>query len=243
MWFSTPASTVLPEHEHAVAEANVVIAGWVEYNAAGRTLRAGRGDCLWFPPHTPHHLTKLHPETALWVIELDEHPIDGAPFAEPLEEKYRERLSRLLRQLWLRPDVDARRVTEQHLRDELSNAGRNPLAAQNEDVELHPGVLRAKRVCETLGPAELDVPGVARRAGVSASRLAHLFQEQVGLTPLQYRNFCRVQHFIRTWRAGERNLARAALEAGFGSYPQFHRVFWQVCGSPPRDHLDWLGGL
>ncbi len=244
VWFSTPESTVLPEHEHAVAEANVLIAGWVEYSVAGRTLRATRGDCLWFPPHTSHRLTNLHPETALWVIELDEHQIGDAPFVEALEDGYRARLSHLLRRLWLRPGADVARVTEERLRETLSASSLNQRATPNEgDVELHPGVLRAKRICETLGPAELDVPGVARRAGVSASRLAHLFQEQVGLTPLQYRNFCRVQHFIRTWRTGEPSLVRAALEAGFGSYPQFHRVFRQVCGSAPRDHLDWLGAL
>lgn len=242
---------MLPEHEHAVSEANLLVAGWVEYSVGERTLRAERGDCIWFPAHTPHRLTALHPETALWVLELDEHDVGPTAFVHAVEEKARERLARLLRKLWLRPEAEERRVTELRLREELAAVSPSERAPEREEEprapvreeELHPGVLRAKRICETLGPAELDVPSVARRAGVSASRLAHLFQEQVGLTPLQYRNFCRVQHFVRTWRAGERNLVRAAFEAGFGSYPQFHRVFWQVCGSAPRDHLDWLGAL
>jgi len=29
----------------------------------------------------------------------------------------------------------------------------------------------------------------------------------------------------------------AAFRAGFGSYPQFHRAFWQVTGYAPSEHL------
>ena len=38
-------------------------------------------------------------------------------------------------------------------------------------------------------------------------------------------------------RQGHLNLLAAALEAGFGSYSQFHRIFTRVSGSRPRDYL------
>ena len=37
--------------------------------------------------------------------------------------------------------------------------------------------------------------------------------------------------------AGTPEPARAALDAGFGSYSQFHRIFTRVSGSRPRDYL------
>ena len=101
---------------------------------------------------------------------------------------------------------------------------------------LHPAVVRAKDVCEACVAHELDVARLARESGLSASRLAHLFAEQVGVTPLQYRNFARIQHFIRTYNGDERNLLRAALGAGFGSYAQFHRVFKTLTGRSPADY-------
>jgi AraC-like DNA-binding protein len=88
--------------------------------------------------------------------------------------------------------------------------------------------------------SDLDMEVLARRSGISSSRLAHLFQAQLGLSPLQYKNFARLQHFVRLSGEADANILRAALRAGFGSYPQFHRVYQQVCGAPPRAHLNWL---
>ena len=34
-----------------------------------------------------------------------------------------------------------------------------------------------------------------------------------------------------------RSLLAAALEAGFGSYTQFHRVYRKMFGQSPREHL------
>jgi AraC-like DNA-binding protein len=107
-------------------------------------------------------------------------------------------------------------------------------------LPVHPAVAQAKSVCEQLADRQLDIARLAEQSGLSASRLAHLFAEQLGITPLQYRNFARVQHFIRSYDGDERNLLRAALRAGFGSYAQFHRAFRQVCGEAPAVHFKWL---
>ena len=154
------------------------------------------------------------------------------------EAWWRKSLVMATRRLWLRPGAAEAGGLQQQLLELLlsfrTGSDHRPLPP------LHPAVQRAKRVCETAVAEELDVSALARQSGISASRLAHIFTQQLGLTPVQYRNFARVQHFIRTYNGDEGNLLRAALRAGFGSYAQFHRVFRQICGEPPATHVQWL---
>ena len=49
-----------------------------------------------------------------------------------------------------------------------------------------------------------------------------------------FRNQQRLQRFLRLYGIGRRTTAlAAALEAGFGSYPQFYRVFREQTGRSP----------
>ena len=52
-----------------------------------------------------------------------------------------------------------------------------------------------------------------------------------------YRNRVRVRRFLELASTGRLTLLAACLEAGFGSYPQFHRVFVAETGRTPRDYL------
>jgi transcriptional regulator GlxA family with amidase domain len=53
----------------------------------------------------------------------------------------------------------------------------------------------------------------------------------------EFRNRVGVERFLEIYGDGSaRTLLDAALEAGFGSYPQFHRVFRNIAGYAPREH-------
>ncbi|MBA3709824.1 MAG: helix-turn-helix domain-containing protein, partial [Planctomycetes bacterium] len=69
--------------------------------------------------------------------------------------------------------------------------------------------------------------------GLSASRLSRLFKQQIGLALVDYRNRLRIERFLAAPRMPEASLLDAALAAGFGSYPQFHRVFKRMMGCAP----------
>jgi AraC-like DNA-binding protein len=59
----------------------------------------------------------------------------------------------------------------------------------------------------------------------------------VGLSLTACRNVIRVERFVEIYGDGSRlTLMDAALEAGFGSYPQFYRVFLKHMGYPPGKH-------
>ncbi len=72
---------------------------------------------------------------------------------------------------------------------------------------------------------------------LSASRIARLFKEEMGLSLVEYRNRLRLERFLVLLDQRGANLLQAALEAGFGSYAQFHRVFCAERGMTPGKFL------
>jgi AraC-like DNA-binding protein len=88
-----------------------------------------------------------------------------------------------------------------------------------------PGLLRAQ---------------LASRLGTTEGRLGKLFKAEMGFSVVDYRNRLRLESFLRQVERGGGNLLEAALDAGFGSYAQFHRVFRALLGTTPRLYLTGL---
>ncbi len=214
------------------------------YSAGGTEIEVLPKQVILLPADQQHELLLVAPGSTLWVIEAPaDHgfEVSHARVVSP-PEGMRQSLTQLARQSWLRP-LPQKRARLEHALSVLFSTLVGLLPEPNRLATLsdvHPAVERARRYCEETTLPDTDIDALSRRAGLSASRLTHLFSEQVGISPLQYRNFARVQNFIRTFRRGETHLMGAALAAGFGSYPQFHRVFKQVCGVSPQEHMNFL---
>lgn len=78
---------------------------------------------------------------------------------------------------------------------------------------------------------------LAKRFAVSASKLTHAFKEEMGVSLVEYKNRLRLERFLNMVAPGGGNLMQAALDAGFGSYAQFHRVFRDLLGATPREYI------
>jgi AraC-like DNA-binding protein len=99
--------------------------------------------------------------------------------------------------------------------------------------DLHPAVAKAARLIANTDPPLLLGP-LSRKAGLSPGRLSRLFKRQTGTSLTRFRQRQCLERFLRLYRAGARySLIEAALLAGFGSYPQFHRVFARLMGINP----------
>jgi AraC-like DNA-binding protein len=99
--------------------------------------------------------------------------------------------------------------------------------------DVHPAVERAARLIRN-EDTTLNLDELARRSGLSAPRLSRLFKQQTGVALVDFRNRQRVERFLQLYGTGQRlTMLDAALDAGFGSYPQFHRVFKRVIGCSP----------
>lgn len=104
-------------------------------------------------------------------------------------------------------------------------------------TDVHPAVARAARlISESEEPPRLAE--LSRRAGLSVARLSRLFKQQTGTSLTAFRQRHCLERFFRIYRTGARySLIEAALLAGFGSYPQFHRVFQQQIGQSPARYF------
>jgi AraC-like DNA-binding protein len=78
---------------------------------------------------------------------------------------------------------------------------------------------------------------LAKRFAVSASKLTHAFKEEMGVSLVEYKNRLRLERFLTMVAPGGGNLMQAALDAGFGSYAQFHRVFRELLDATPREYI------
>jgi AraC-like DNA-binding protein len=100
------------------------------------------------------------------------------------------------------------------------------------------GVERALRYIHRHHAERLDVPSLAREAGMSTSTLHHRFKAATSLTPIQYLKRMRL-HRARQLMVDEGCLAaEAAFRVGYESPSQFSRDFKRHFGSPPRRYVE-----
>ena len=237
------------QHHHAELELNVVTRGTGTYLLGNRRYRIQRGHLLWLFPAQEHVLMEQTTDFAMWIAVFRRRAIRRTaidPGARVLlQPSFQEDACRRL------TPADLERFED--LLAELASAGGEPgllnaglhyallhawkcfqRAAGVSVRELHPAVERAVRLMKN-DAADLPLGELARRSGLSDSRLSRLFKEQTGSTVVEFRNRQRIERFWQLYsRSPRQTMLHAALEAGFGSYPQFHRVFRKVIGCAPR---------
>lgn len=74
---------------------------------------------------------------------------------------------------------------------------------------------------------------VAKQFGMGLSYLSRSFTQATGLSPQQYVQHLRVEHFLRLLLTGRGALSLIANESGFGDYPSFCRLLRQRLGAAP----------
>lgn len=238
-------------HHHAELEFNLVTRGSGLYLLANRKYQIRRGDLLWLFPAQEHVLIEQSSDFEMWIGVA--RPATVRRIATDANAKVLTRANpagdycrRLPQPVFTKLEALIADIANQHDQLGLFNAGLGfvLLAAWHQferaaDVpvdDVHPAVERAARLIRdksnTLGLTEL-----AQLAGLSAPRLSRLFKQQTGVALVDFRNRQRVEKFLALYGTGQRTtMLDAALEAGFGSYPQFHRVFKRVIGCSPGDY-------
>jgi AraC-like DNA-binding protein/quercetin dioxygenase-like cupin family protein len=235
-------------HRHAELELNLVTSGTGLYLLENRKYEIRRGDLLWLFPAQEHVLVEQSPDFEMWIGVFQPKAVRRAATdagakalleSNPAGEHCRRLAQPALAQL----EKLFAEIAATHTQTGLFNAGLAYAllsawrlfehAAEVPVRDVHPAVEKAARLIRhesnLLGLEEL-----ARRAGLSAPRLSRLFKQQTGVALVDFRNRQRVEKFLALYGTGQRQtMLDAALEAGFGSYPQFHRVFKRVTGKSP----------
>ncbi len=235
-------------HHHAELEFNLVTQGHGLYLLANRKYQVRRGDLLWLFPAQEHVLIEQSADFEMWIgvakpATVRRIATDAGAKVLLQKNPNGEFCRRLPQPGFVQMESLLTEIAGANERAGLFNAGLGYalLAAWQHfehaaDVpvhDVHPAVERAARHIRdknnTLGLNEL-----AKHAGLSAPRLSRLFKQQTGIALVDFRNRQRVEKFLALYRTGQRmTMLEAALESGFGSYPQFHRVFKRVLGCSP----------
>jgi len=239
-------------HRHDELEVNLCTRGKAVYLVDDKRYDLRRGTQIWLFPEQNHLLLDRSSDYEMWILVWKDrllknicttHPSKPllspkAPpdFCKPLPEHQTARLNLLF----------------QEVRDSKADLARFncglgycalvswAIHAADQRItpsfDIHPAVEKAARLLQDEQHA-VGLDELAKRAGLSPSRLSRLFKEQTGVSLVDYRNKQRLQRFFSLYQQGRRkNMMAAALEAGFGSYPQFHRIFKEQMKYGPAEH-------
>jgi len=238
-------------HHHAELEFNLITQGHGLYLLANRKYQICRGDLLWLFPAQEHVLIEQSADFEMWIgvakpkaVRLLATDANAKVLrqANPAGEYCR----RLPQPDFARLESLLTEIAATRERTGLFNAGlcysflaawqSFEHAAEVPVHDVHPAVERAARFIRDRNNT-VSLNELSRHAGLSPARLSRLFKQQTGVALVDFRNRQRIEKFLVFYGGGQRTtMLEAALEAGFGSYPQFHRVFKRVLNCSPGEY-------
>lgn len=236
-------------HRHRELEVNLVLTGHAAYLVGARRVPLLAGSMIWLFPRQEHLLIDSSHDFSMWVLVFRQSLVadyagrenrrilgatdPGEVLCRQIPTQRLEALNRVYQgAVDEKADVAFVNAT---LRYALVESWRAYLFSEEviPSTQVHPAVAKAARIV-TDASDPLPLGEVARQAGLSPARLSRLFQQQVGVSLTTFRQQKCLQRFLRIYGTGARHsLIEAALLAGFGSYPQFHRVFCHLMGLSP----------
>ncbi len=236
-------------HSHPELEFNLVTRGSAWYMVDDRRFLLVPGTIIWLFPDQEHLLVDVDPNFRMWIAVL------SRPLCEELASNPEfQRLG----------ELDPRTVHVGRLQSADSEAVGllcRSVASSAHSTRFNAGItylfLEAWAAYESASPLEtgsdlspvvaaslrriaddggaVRLSDTARELDVSESWLSRTFHRETGVRFSDYCNRIRLLRFdeLRE-RRPHANLSSLALDAGFGSYAQFYRVYRSAHGTGPR---------
>jgi AraC-like DNA-binding protein len=238
-------------HSHDELELHLIERGHAVFMLPDRKLEATAGTLLWIPPGHEHLLFDVSADLRRWLLlvrkRVAQRVLPSAAYARAVRHEHVVRLAprqlNTLRSTWGEQSVGMRKLDDMLAVIGLVNAGiayalarahvvSDASGTQERATAFHPAVVKALSALRSSPPPSL--PELASLARTSEAHLSKLFSTQVGVSITEFRNRLRLQRFFELYGEGrDKTLLTAALDAGFGSYAQFHRVFKVQMGHAP----------
>ncbi len=207
----------------------------------GRAYRLKPGSVLSVPPLRLHTYRKVNPDRILWLFVTFELPavdprLDVVRRAS-LNTRQLDVLAKIL-DLWTRRSELEASGTSLRLALELgvllhwleSSAAREPQASNGGETAL---LEKIQRWSEQGSSAELSVGRLARKIGLSESRLRARFRSAFGLSLGRYLRESRCRRAAELLRSGNMSIGEVAAALGYSSQFSFSRAFKKVVGVSP----------
>jgi AraC-like DNA-binding protein len=221
---------VLKPHKHPFGQLTFALTGVMRLNAAGSTWIVPPQRAIWIPPEVEHEVV---------VIEKAQlRPIDVLPARSPFPDGECRVLevTPLLREAIVALIAAAtatgsprETILADLILDEMARAPTTPMC-----VPL-PQDKRLRALCDAL-LVEPDSPRTlgewARDVGASERTLARLFEKELGMGFVRWRQQARLAHAAPMIARGT-PLAQVAAELGYASQSAFTAMFKKTFGVPP----------
>jgi AraC-like DNA-binding protein len=240
------------QHSHDELELHLIERGHAVFVLPDRKLEAPAGTLLWIPPGHEHLLFDVSADLRRWLLlvrkRVARRVLPGPALTRVLGHEQVVRLAprelNALCSTFSEQSSGLRSVDDMLRALGLVNAGIAYALARAHVVSdatgtearaesFHPAVVQALSALRG-SAASPSLPQLARLTRTSEAHLSKLFSAQVGVSVTEFRNRLRLQRFFELYGDGQgKTLLAAALDAGFGSYPQFHRVFKEHMGHAP----------
>lgn len=235
-----------PRHSHTALEMNFVISGRGCYEVDGQQHPLVAGSVLWIRPGERHYLEERSQDFVMWILAAEQtfiEPITTASRRESmLPVRARHGLSRLLptdETLWLSREIERtfRSSCSDFLRAGLAYVLLGAWEATAAAPKTEPGEVLSAPLQRATALLD-DNPSwsreeLAEAVDVAPERLGRQFRAELGVGFTEYRNRVRLHKYLELRRIGRNNILGTCLEAGFGSYAQFHRVHTEHLGIAP----------
>lgn len=239
IWRHMPA-TRRPRHFHAEPELNLVTAGIAAFGMGEKVLPVAAGDLLWWPPGQDHVLLDASPDFDLFVIgvtaEFSARVLAGTADVSSVGPIH-VRLPAAARAA-----IEASCVVPGSVSDvaaielRVGELWRESHALRRSAGAMH--VLTRRTLLSLYQRPDLARAEVAELVRTCPSEVSRYFHEDMGMTLSVFRARLRILRFIQAVDDGAPSLLAAAMDSGFGSYSQCHRVFQQLFGCSPRSFFE-----
>ena len=249
LWFYDQRPFPMRPHQHDELECNLVVRGHGTYLINGRMIEIASRSILWLFPAQDHILLEQSSDFAMWILLIKPNYLrqictdqqSATLLADnPTGNFCRHLPERQAKNLW----EECKRISEIAEQESFYNISlgyllhsawavsrQSHITTWGESV--HPAVEKAARLIND-GIEQDDLASLALQVGLSTHRLSRLFKQQIAMSLTDFRNNCRLERFLELYQYGQtKTMLDAALQAGFGSYAQFYRVFKQITGMTP----------
>lgn len=110
-----------------------------------------------------------------------------------------------------------------------------PLLQEEQVEQVHPALNRAAQMIDDDFCANTPIGEIAKACFISESRLYHLFQQQLKMSPVAYRNRRRIERATELLRT-EMSIEEICGEVGFHSPVYFREIFKKHTGISPTKY-------
>lgn len=187
------------------------------------------------PPDVPHAIESPSPSALLLYFDADDRT--GRSLRPLVSTDPRNWVS--MAEQWLPPGISQFPHEWHGARHLVDTLLQGLVGTEPRPQALHPSLKRLLALLPETLDGDVRLETLATRVGLSASRLSHLFSEQVGIALRPYVLWLRLHRAARCIAAGG-SLTVAAHEAGFADSAHLNRTFHRMFGIAPSELTDWV---